>query len=208
MPTPWIDPSLSLIGRHVRLEPLSLDHIPALHRAARDPELWRFVPVPSGSPSPADSLEGMEAYVRAALAAREAGEAHPFVIRTTDGTVAGSTRYYALSPAHRNLEIGYTWLEPSWWRTPVNSECKLLLLRHAFDVLHCLRVALRTDARNVRSRRAIERLGAVQEGILRKHMVLADGHVRDTVYYSLTDAEWPAARQFLESALADATGRV
>jgi RimJ/RimL family protein N-acetyltransferase len=120
--------------------------------------------------------------------------------------ILGSTRFYALSKQNRNLEIGYTWIDPSVWRSAVNTECKYLLLRHAFDALGCLRVALRTDSRNQRSQRAIERLGATREGVLRKHMILGDGYVRDTVYYSVIDTDWPRVKAFLEAELARPRG--
>ena len=196
MPGPWMAPDLTLTGRLVSLVPLHPSHAPDLYAVGQDPEIWRYVPIPMRS------LSDMAEYVRAAVADRDRGEAQPFAILSrADGSVLGSTRYYALAEKHRNLEIGYTWLKPSAWRSPINSECKLLLLRHAFESLGCLRVSLRTDVRNLRSRRAIERLGATQEGVFRKHMILPDGHVRDTVYYSLTDEEWPKARDFLAASL-------
>lgn len=196
MPQAWIAPDLSLPGHSVRLVPLHPSHVPDLYEAGKDPEIWRFVPFRVGSRA------DMEEYVGKALSDRDRGEAFPFAILSEpDGAVLGSTRFYAISPEHKNLEIGYTWLSPSAWRTSANSECKFLLLRHAFEALGCLRVSLRTDARNLRSRSAIERLGAVREGVFRKHMILPDGHVRDTVYYSLTDEDWPKTRELLAAAL-------
>jgi len=195
-PSPWTDPGLSLSGRFVNLVPLHPSQAPELFAAGKDPELWRFVPTRM------QSQADMEDYIRTALDGRERGDCLPFAIQSrSDGALIGSTRYYALTPAHRNLEIGYTWLNPAAWRTAANTECKLLLLRHAFETLGCIRVALRTDLRNLRSQRAIERLGAAREGVFRKHMILPDGYVRDTVYYSLTDEDWPKARDFMAAAL-------
>lgn len=195
-PAPWIDPALTLSGRNVNLLPLHPSHAPHLYAVGDDPELWRLVP------NRMQSQADMDEYVRVALEGRDRGECLPFAIQSRSScTLIGSTRYYALNPAHRNLEIGYTWLTPSEWRTVANTECKLLLLRHAFEFLGCVRVALRTDSRNLRSRRAIERLGATREGIFRKHMILPEGYVRDTVYYSLTEAEWPKTRDFLAAEL-------
>lgn len=195
-PVPWIDPALTLSGRNVNLLPLNLSHAPGLWAVGKDPELWRLVPIRM------QSQADMDEYVRAAVEGRDRGEYLPFVIQSrSSSALIGSTRYYALNPAHRNLEIGHTWLTPSAWRTAANTECKLLLLKYAFETLGCIRVALRTDARNLRSQRAIERLGAKREGVFRKHMILLEGYVRDTVYYSLTDEEWPKARDFLAAAL-------
>jgi len=194
----WIPPSLILEGRHVRLIPLQPGHSPELYRAGADPALWRFVPIRI------DSQADMDQYVRTALTSRDTGDSQPFAVTgRSDGRILGSTRFYSMSRPNRNLEIGYTWLAPAVWRSPVNTECKFLLLRYAFETLGCLRVALRTDVRNLRSRAAIERLGARQEGILRKHMILPDGHVRDTVYYSITDEEWPAVKIGLEEKMAE-----
>jgi RimJ/RimL family protein N-acetyltransferase len=196
MSATWISPDLVLRGNGVGLIPLESAHVPGLYQAGKDPELWRFVPFAVGSES------DMHRYVSLALADRDRGECFPFTIRSqADGRILGSSRYYALSPQNRNLEIGYTWLDPSVWRTAVNSECKLLLLRHAFEALGCVRVALRTDFRNLRSRNAIARLGAKQEGILRKHMILPDGYIRDTVYFSITDEEWPRVESDLTARL-------
>lgn len=201
MTASWIRPDLVLAGRHVRLTPLEPSHASGLYAVGRDAEIWKYVPFAVREPS------DMERYVHAALEARNRGECFPFAItEASTGNLIGSTRYYALAPAHRNLEIGYTWLERSHWRTAANSECKYLLLAYAFGELACLRVALRTDARNLRSRAAMERFGAVREGVFRKHMILPDGHVRDSVYYSVTDEDWPGVRTFLEASLERKTG--
>ena len=196
MITQWIAPDLTLSGRHVRLVPLETAHAPDLFRIGRDPEIWRFVPYAVHAP------EDMLDYVRTAIADREKGESFAFaILDAATGRVLGSTRYYSLSRQHRNLEIGYTWLDPAVWRSAVNTEAKFLLLRHAFETLGCLRVALRTDMRNLRSQRAMERFGAVKEGVFRRHMVMPDGYIRDTVYYSVTDQDWPKVKAFQLDAL-------
>lgn len=187
MHDPWNTlEDLTLVGQRVDLVPLAETHVPALAEVAcRHPEIWAF------TSTGIRSAQDAEAEVRAALQQRDRGEARPFAILSRgDGSFLGSTRLYQMSRANRNLEIGYTWLTPSVWRTAVNTECKFLLLRHAFEELRCVRVALRTDRRNLRSQAAIERLGAKKEGVLRKHMILADGYVRDTVYYGIVDEEW------------------
>jgi RimJ/RimL family protein N-acetyltransferase len=193
MKDPW-NPleEIRLEGAHVILEPLRAEHVPALAAAAVHPEIWTYTGMRM------EGLDETAAYVRKALDERDRGESRPFAIVSAASREAiGSTRYYALSRQNRNLEIGYTWLIPSAWRTAVNTECKFLLLRHAFESMGCGRVALRTDKRNWRSQAAIERLGARKEGILRKHMIVADGYVRDTVYYSIIDEEWPEVRSRL-----------
>ncbi len=191
MPKPWIAPDLTLPGRHIRLVPMEISHVPELFLAGRDQEVWRYVPYQVKTE--ADML----AYVRTALADRERGDSFAFTILDAEaGKVLGSTRYYSLTPIHRNLEIGYTWLDPAVWRTAVNTEAKFLMLREAFESLGCLRVALRTDMRNLRSQRAMERFGAVREGVFRRHMIMPDGHIRDTVYYSVTDQDWPRVKAF------------
>ncbi len=149
------------------------------------------------------SIDDMQRYVQQALAERDAGDALPFVIvdaRTAE--LVGSTRYGNVSQANRRLEIGWTWLALSAQRTGINTEAKLMLLAHAFDVLGCLRVELKTDVINAQSRAAILRLGAQEEGILRSHSITEDGRRRDTVYYSILDHEWPAVRANLKARLA------
>ena len=140
--------------------------------------------------------------IRQALVASQAGAEVPFAILEADSCKAvGSTRYLDVQPEHRTLEIGWTWIGPRWRRTAINTECKLLLLAHAFEVLAVHRVTLKTDARNVRSQRAIERIGGVREGVLRRHRICWDGSVRDTVYYGIIDEEWPAVKARLEARL-------
>lgn len=184
-----------LEGRHARLVPLTPDHVPALWQAARDPEVWRWT---------ASQVHGegdMRRYVEDALAAQAQGTALPFATTAAaTGEVVGSTRF--ANAEQRRVEIGWTWITPAWQRTALNTEAKYLMLRHAFEVLGCLRVELKTDALNQRSRSAILRIGAREEGILRKHMITETGRVRDTVYFSVTDDEWPAAKARLEQMLA------
>lgn len=188
---------LTLPGRIIRLEPLSLDHVPALAAAGRDPAIWRYMPYPF------DGSEGfMRAWVSEVLARQARGTDLPFaVVVQAGGQAIGATRYMDIRPADRGLEIGGTWYAPAHQRTAANTEAKYLLLRHAFETLGCLRVQLKTDLRNERSQRAIERLGAVREGVLRDHMLMPDGHRRSSVYYSILEAEWPAVKARLEAKL-------
>lgn len=183
---------VTLRGRLVRLEPMTDDHVPALCRVGLDPDLWRWIPTAVTTP------EEMSAYVAAALDEQRHGLALPFVIfDQASGEVIGSTRYGNVEPLDRRLEIGWTWLAAAHQRTGANTEAKLLLLTHAFETLGAIRVELKTDALNERSRRAIQRLGAIEEGMLRKHKLTASGRVRDTVYFSIVDTEWPAVKERL-----------
>lgn len=187
---------VTLTGRFVRLEPLTPAHLPALARVGLDPELWRWVP------TPITSADEMRAYVELALAEQRRGSALPFaIVEAAGGAVIGSTRFGAIDTQHRRLEIGWTWLAAAHQRTPANTDAKRLLLGHAFERLSALRVEFKTDALNQKSRRAIARLGATQEGIFRKHLITASGRVRDTVYFSILDTEWPAIRQRLAARL-------
>jgi RimJ/RimL family protein N-acetyltransferase len=178
------------------LEPLEQDHAGELYVAAQDPRIWEWLD-PDASASP----RAFGAWFGEAMGAARRGEEVPFAVRDRrSGTVVGSTRYLALAPEHRRLEVGWTWYEPSAWGTGVNVECKLLLLGHAFERLGCRRVELKTDARNERSRAAMLALGATFEGVFRKHMDRRHG-VRDTAWYSVIDDEWPAVKARLESRL-------
>jgi len=183
-----------LEGRHVRLEPLTPDHAPALLAAGSDPVVWTWLSVRQ----PRD-LAAAQAMVEAQLAdpARRAWAQ----IDTASGEVAGTTSYYEIDPHHRGLYIGHTWIGTRWQRTALNTEAKLLLLTRAFDVLGAIRVGWQTDHRNERSQRAIERLGATREGVLRAHRVRPDGTLRDTVTYSVTAPEWPGVRARLTARL-------
>jgi len=195
---PLIDPRpVTLQGRHVRLEPLSLAHQDRLCAVGLDAELWRWAQTTLATPA------DMRAYIETALTWQAQGTALPFVIvaRATE-QVVGSTRYANIERADRRLEIGWTWIAGTAQRTPVNTEAKYLLLRHAFEVLGCNRVEFKTDVLNERSRAALLRIGAKQEGVLRSHMITATGRVRDSVYFSIVAAEWPAVKVALEEKLA------
>jgi RimJ/RimL family protein N-acetyltransferase len=188
---------VTLTGRIVRLEPLSLDHLPGLTTIGLDESIWRYMRYGMIS-----KQEQMRTWVERLLEAQAAGTDLPFaVIHLSSGQVAGSTRYMEIHPADLGLEIGGTWYGVVFQRTAVNTECKYLLLKHAFESLGCVRVQLKTDLRNVRSQRAIERLGAVKEGVLRNHMILPDGSLRHSVFYSIIDSEWPAVKARLETSL-------
>jgi N-acetyltransferase len=184
---------VTLRGSVVALEPMRMDHVDALTRVGLDPELWRWIP------SSVSSAEEMRGYVATALDEQRRGVSLPFVIiaRGTE-QVVGSTRYGNIDLANRRLEIGWTWVTPAHQRTAVNTEAKLLLLTHAFERLQVNRVELKTDALNLKSRAAITRLGAIEEGTLRKHLVTSTGRIRDTVYFSIIDTEWPAVKRRLE----------
>jgi len=192
---PNFDPRpVTLHGKHARLEPLTLEHAEDLFAAGNDPEIWRYMPYPAFR-SPADARR----WIEDTLALAATGSIVPFaIILQSSGRATGSTRYMDIQRANRSLEIGFTWLAPQVQRTPLNTECKYLLLKHAFEQLGAVRVQLKTDGRNEKSQRAIERVGAMREGTLRKHMILPDGFIRDTVYYSIIDSEWPAVKERLE----------
>jgi N-acetyltransferase len=185
-----------LEGRIVRLEPLRPEHEDALWEASRDPRTWRWLSIEQPQ-----TREDWSAYVEQALAAANDGTEIPLVTISYKGVV-GSTRFLALRPEHRSVEIGWTWLHPSAWGTGANVEAKLLQLTHAFDNWGCRRVELKTDALNERSRGALEALGATFEGIHRKHMLVRGGENRDSAWYSVTDDDWPAVRARLGSRLA------
>lgn len=188
---------VTLRGRVVRLEPLQPAHAEGLLRAAQDQTIWSYMPA-----NPSASLADMAAWIAAAREQQASGTQLPFaIIEGASDTPLGSTRYLNIAPSDRSIEIGWTWLTPAAQRTAVNTECKLLLLRHAFEALEVMRVQIKTDARNVVSQRAIERLGAVREGVLRKHMQVQHGFQRDTVMYSILDDEWPAIAARLEARL-------
>lgn len=193
----WEAPTLE--GRIVRLQPLSAEHVDGLWEASRDPQTWRWLSVVQPS-----TREAFDAWVDDAVAARDAGTEIPLVTLRGD-RVVGSTRFLALRPAHRSVEIGWTWLHPSAWSTGVNVEAKLLMLGHAFETWGCRRVELKTDAGNERSRRAMEAMGATFEGIHRKHMLVRDGENRDSAWYSITDDEWPAVERGLLRRLVERT---
>jgi N-acetyltransferase len=183
-----------LEGTHVRLEPLSLAHLPQLCEAGLDPELWRWIPTSVSTP------DEMRMYVESALQLQSDGSALPFaIIDRSSGKAIGSTRFGSIEKSHRRVEIGWTWIARPWQRTPINTESKYLMLKHAFEVLGCTRVELKTDSLNERSRAAILRIGAKEEGTLRNHMLTQSGRVRHTVYYSIIDTEWPLVKARLEA---------
>lgn len=195
--TPWHAPTLA--GRLVRLEPMERRHAAGLWEASRDPRTWQWLSTLQPA-TPAD----LGAWLDDALGAAGTGAEIPLVTLCHE-RVVGSTRFLALRPEHRSLEIGWTWLHPSVWGTGANVEAKLLMLRHAFDEWGCRRVELKTDVRNERSRRAMEAMGATFEGIHRKHMLVRDGESRDSAWYAVLEDEWPAVEAALERRLAGRT---
>jgi RimJ/RimL family protein N-acetyltransferase len=186
----------TLQGRVVRLEPLTPGHADGLWEASRDKRTWRWLSVVQPS-----TRAALDDWLRAALETAQRGAEIPFATIAGE-RVVGSTRFLALRPEHRSVEIGWTWLHPDAWGTGVNLEAKLLMLRHAFETWGCRRVELKTDALNERSRGAMEAFGATFEGVHRKHMLVRDGENRDTAWYSVTDDEWPAVERGLVARLA------
>jgi RimJ/RimL family protein N-acetyltransferase len=180
---------VTLRGRAVRLEPLTLDHVPALSAVGLEPDLWRWIP------TQVTTADEMRAYVLTALDELHRGVSLPFaIIDQAGGRAIGSTRYANIDTANRRLEIGWTWITSVFQRTVANTEAKLLLLTHAFETLRANRVEFKTDALNEKSRNALTRLGAVQEGTFRKHVITSSGRARDSVYFSIIDTEWPEVR--------------
>lgn len=185
-----------LEGSHVRLEPLAKAHLAGLAQVGLKEELWRWIPVP------VRTVEEMATYIETALQEQERGVSLPFaLIDKATGRAIGSTRYGNIDRTHRRVEIGWTWVAREWQRTAVNTEAKYLLLKHAFETLGCIRVELKTDSLNEKSRAAILRIGAKEEGIFRNHMITVSGRIRHTVYFSIVDSEWPAVKARLESLL-------
>ncbi len=196
---PGMTPPLTLEGHFVRLEPLQQAHVVAFWEAAKDSleDIFRWIPYRM------QELEDFERVVAKALAEQSRGE---FVVLATvdrtSGKVVGSTRFMNIDRASSCVEIGSTWIAPPWQRTAINTEAKYLMLRHAFEVSGCVRVELKTDALNQRSRNAILRVGAKEEGTLRKHLLTWTGRFRDTVFFSILDTEWPEVKSRLETRLA------
>jgi RimJ/RimL family protein N-acetyltransferase len=181
-------------GKHVRLEPMTEAHISGLAQIGLGQDFWQFMLY-----GDMNTEEDMVNWVRDILARAEKGTDLPFVaIHLASGRIAGATRYLNIMPKDHGLEVGGTWYGLEFQRTPVNTECKYLLMRHAFETLRCIRVQLKTDLLNVRSQKAIERIGAKKEGVLRNHMILPDGRIRDSVFYSILDTEWPQVKKKLE----------
>jgi RimJ/RimL family protein N-acetyltransferase len=186
-----------LTGKHVRLEPMTKEHTPALAKIGVGQPFWDFMVY-----GEINTVDEMRDWVLDILSRAKKGTDLPFVaIHLASGRVAGATRYLNIMPKDRGLEIGGTWYGSEFQRTMVNTECKYLLLQHAFEKLGCIRVQLKTDLRNERSQKAIERIGAVKEGVLRNHMILPDGYYRHSVYYSILDTEWPQVKKRLEEKL-------
>jgi RimJ/RimL family protein N-acetyltransferase len=187
---------VTLEGRHVRLEPLSQSHHAGLTAVGLGEELWRWIP------TPVRTAEEMAAYIATALEEQARGVSLPFAqIEKSSGRAIGCTRYGNIDRTHHRVEIGWTWVARDWQRTAMNTEAKYLLLRHAFESLGCMRVELKTDLLNEKSRAAILRIGAKEEGIFRNHMITASGRIRHTVYFSIIDSEWPAVKARLETKL-------
>jgi RimJ/RimL family protein N-acetyltransferase len=187
---------VKLEGRYVRLEPLTKTHLAGLAQVGLDEELWRWIP------TPVRTREEMAAYIETALQEQERGVSLPFaILEKATGQAIGSTRYGNIDRVHHRVEIGWTWVARDWQRTAMNTEAKYLLLKHAFESLGCLRVELKTDLLNEKSRAAILRIGAREEGIFRNHMITASGRIRHSVYFSIIESEWPEVKARLETRL-------
>ena len=187
---------VTLEGQHVRLEPVAKTHLAGLTQVGLEEELWRWIP------TSVRTQEEMAAYIETALNEQERGTSLPFaIVEKNTGCAIGSTRYGNIDRTHHRVEIGWTWVAREWQRTAANTEAKYLLLRHAFETLGCMRVELKTDSLNEKSRAAILRIGAKEEGIFRNHMITASGRIRHSVYFSILDSEWPAVKARLEAKL-------
>ncbi|MFT9596454.1 GNAT family N-acetyltransferase [Mesobacillus sp.] len=187
---------ITLEGNTVMLVPMETSHLDGLWEAGQNQSIWEF------TSSKVSSKEDMKKVIEAAMVEREKGTQIPFIVldKQTD-KIVGSSRYLDISKAHKSLEIGWTWYSPVYWRTGVNTETKLLLLQYAFEKMEVNRVQFCTDSRNVRSQNAIARLGAQREGVLRKHRMIADGYIRDTVVFSIIKEEWPQIKTGLQDKL-------
>ena len=187
-----------LEGKHVRLEPMRVDHLPALCDVGLEPSLWKW------TGNVVESTADIEVYVRNAISECDRGTALPFVtIERASGKVVGSTRFGNIDVLNLKAEIGWTWISPQWQRSVINTEAKLLMLTHAFETWKCIRVELKTDANNKVSQKAIKRIGGVKEGILRNHMITETGRYRDSVYFSIIESEWESAKANLASKIRD-----
>ncbi len=196
MPAEMVVSPVVLEGAHVRLEPLAKTHLTGLVEVGLDEELWLWIP------TPVRTQQEMAAYIETALDEQAQGAALPFaIVEKATGRAIGSTRYGNIDRTHHRVEIGWTWVAGAWQRTAMNTEAKYLLLRHAFETLRCMRVELKTDSLNERSRAAILRLGAREEGLFRNHMITASGRIRHTVYFSIINSEWPTVKARLEGKL-------
>lgn len=187
-----------LEGKHVRLEPMRVDHLPALCDVGLEPSLWKW------TGNVVKSAADIEVYVHNALSERDRGTALPFVtIERGTGKIVGSTRFGNIDMFNLKAEIGWTWINPQWQRSVINTEAKLLMLTHAFETWKCIRVELKTDANNKVSQKAIKRIGGVKEGILRNHMITETGRYRDSVYFSIIESEWESVKAVLASKIRD-----
>ncbi len=187
---------VTLRGEHVTLVPLSMDHYEQMCEVGLDPELWQWTTTLISTP------EDVRDYIQTALRLQAEGAALPFAIfHNAEGRVVGSSRFGNIDRPNRHVEIGWTWVARPWQRTPVNTEAKYLLLKHAFETLGCIRVEFKTDSLNEKSRAALQRIGAKQEGIFRNHMVTWSGRLRHSVYFSVIDSEWPEVKAGLEEKL-------
>jgi RimJ/RimL family protein N-acetyltransferase len=188
---------VTLEGQHVRLEPVSLAHVPALWRAGAHEEIWRYLPYAM------HSEDDMRARVESDLVEQQAGDLVRFTtVARAIAQPVGSTSYMNIDRHHRHLEIGGTWITPAWQRSAINTEAKYLQLCHAFETLGCIRVEFKTDSLNTKSRQALARIGATEEGTFRNHMVMPSGRIRHSVYFSITNDEWPGVKAHLEGLMA------
>lgn len=181
----------SLQGKTVKLIPINMDHLEGLWEAAKPAEIWSFMA------SQVRTKDEMEQMIESALKERDSGTQYTFTVLDNENRVIGSTRFLDILPLHKSAEIGWTWYHPDVWRTKVNTECKLLLFKHAFERWNLTRVQLKTDSRNLRSQQAIVRLGAVKEGTLRKDRIISGGYARDTVFFSILHEEWARVKSGL-----------
>jgi RimJ/RimL family protein N-acetyltransferase len=190
---------ITLIGAHIRLEPMRPSHAAALLEAGRSPEIWSWMPARPTTPA------AMESWLEKAMRAESQGREYPFVVvDRPDSRVIGSTRYLNVEEDDRTVEIGWTWYAPDRWGGVVNPEAKYLLMKHAFEDWHAIRVALKTDVKNLHSQAAIRKLGAQYEGTLRNQRIRPDGSYRDTVIFSIIESEWPSVKAKLEQRMASA----
>ncbi|HVQ57028.1 MAG TPA: GNAT family protein [Pyrinomonadaceae bacterium] len=187
---------ITLTGELVRLEPMTMSHLDHLAAIATETSIWKY------APEKVDDREKMGRYIDQALKEQVSGKSLPFITKLSEtGEIVGSTRFGNIDPSYLKAEIGWTWIAPKWQRSFVNTEAKFLMLAHAFEVWKCIRVEFKTDATNLRSRNAILRLGAVEEGTLRQHMITETGRFRDSVYFSILDKEWTSVKERLQDKL-------
>ncbi|PIC79441.1 GNAT family N-acetyltransferase [Sporosarcina sp. P18a] len=183
-----------LQGVQVTLRPMKKDDVEALYGVAQDERIWTHMTISM------KTRYDMEKYIQAALSAKELGSEYPFVIiHNESNKIIGSTRLMDIALAHKRLEIGNTWLHPEFWQTSINTECKYLLFTHCFEELQMNRVQMKTDHENIRSQRAIERIGAIREGVLRNHMIRIDGTIRHTVMFSVTKEQWASVKESIKA---------